>query len=103
VPTIRVQTRAGEIRSLEAPTGLSLMEVIRDAGVDELLALCGGGCSCATCHVYLEEGAPDASIGADEDDLLDSSVHRTAQSRLSCQVRVTDDLAGLLVVIAPEG
>lgn len=80
------------------------MEVIRDNGFDELLALCGGCCSCATCHVFVDPAYADRvePISEDESDLLDSSGHRTAQSRLSCQVVVTPALDGLTVTIAPE-
>ena len=80
------------------------MEVIRAGGLDELLALCGGGCSCATCHVYVDEALADhmPPLSSDEDDLLDSSSHRTPASRLSCQIPFTAALAGLEVTIAPE-
>ncbi len=80
------------------------MEAIRDAGFDELLALCGGCCSCATCHVHIDGTWSDV-VGVatgDEDDLLDSSDHRLPTSRLSCQLRVDDTLDGLRVTIAPE-
>jgi 2Fe-2S ferredoxin len=104
MPTITVVARNGESREVEAQNGLSLMEVIRDNGFDELLALCGGCCSCATCHVYVGaefEGKVPA-ISEDENDLLDSTDHRTAESRLSCQIPVSDALNGLTVTIAPE-
>lgn len=82
----------------------SVMEAIRAAGIDELQALCGGCCSCATCHVWVDPDWWDRlpPLGADEDDLLDSSSHRTALSRLSCQLPLGADLAGLRVTIAPE-
>ena len=101
---ITVITRSGEARDVEAEQGLSLMEVIRDNGFDELLALCGGCCSCATCHVHIDPAFADKlpKMGEDEDDLLDSTDHRDATSRLSCQVPVSDDLDGLIVTIAPE-
>jgi 2Fe-2S ferredoxin len=59
---------------------MTLMEAIREAGNDELLALCGGCCSCATCHVHVDPAFADRlpPIGADENDLLDSSDHRNA-------------------------
>jgi 2Fe-2S ferredoxin len=102
--TITVTTRAGEARVLPATAGLTLMEIIRDAGIDELLALCGGCCSCATCHVHVE--APDPALlppmRPDEDDLLDSSDHRDATSRLSCQIAFTPALDGLRLTIAQE-
>jgi 2Fe-2S ferredoxin len=80
------------------------MELIRDSGMDELLALCGGCCSCATCHVIIDDAsaAKLPAMSDDENDLLDSSDHRTANSRLSCQVNVTPDLDGMSVTIAPE-
>jgi 2Fe-2S ferredoxin len=53
MPELIVVTREGAEQALEAENGLSIMEVIRDAGMDELLALCGGCCSCATCHMNL--------------------------------------------------
>ena len=104
MPKLLVINRAGSPREVEAEIGLSVMENIRDNGFDELLALCGGSCSCATCHVHV---APEwmAAVGpanADEVDLLDSSDHRVATSRLSCQIRYTPALDGLTVQIAPE-
>lgn len=99
-----VTKRDGSEHSVEAATEISVMEVIRDAGFDELLALCGGCCSCATCHVYVDTGFADQlpAITADEDDLLDSSDHRQSNSRLSCQITFTAALDGLRVTIAPE-
>ena len=101
---INVATREGVRHQIEANDGWSVMTAIRGAGVDELLALCGGNLSCATCHVYVGEKFLSRlpPMSGDEDDLLDSSKHRTARSRLSCQLQVQDDLAGLDVQIAPE-
>lgn len=98
---IFVTTREGNEITLPAKPGLSVMEIIRDGGVDELLALCGGCCSCATCHVYVTSGET-GTPGADEADLLDSSDHKTPASRLSCQIPFTAALDGLRVTIAPE-
>ena len=80
------------------------MEAIRDNGFDELLALCGGCCSCATCHVHVDPAFADKlpAMSEDEDDLLESSDHRNESSRLSCQIAFTSDLDGLKVTIAPE-
>ena len=104
MPQLIVTTRSGEERTLEGMTGLSVMEVIRDGGIDELLALCGGCCSCATCHVHVDPAFADKlpPMGPDEDDLLDSTVDRDATSRLSCQVPFGPALDGMRVRIAAE-
>ncbi len=97
-----VVTRKGEEREIEATTGLSVMEVLRDGGVDEVLALCGGCCSCATCHVYVDSEVELPPMSQDEDDLLDSSDHRNERSRLSCQLPFTAAIDGVRVTVAPE-
>lgn len=104
MPQIVVVDQSGAERTVDAPTGRTLMEAIRDNGFDELLALCGGCCSCATCHVHIDPAFADKlpPVSEDENDLLDSSDHRDANSRLSCQVPITDDLEGLRVTIAQE-
>ena len=104
MPRLVVTTREGEARAVEGQTGLSVMEVIRDASIDELLALCGGCCSCATCHVHVEAEWMErlAPMSTDEDELLDSSGDRDATSRLSCQIPFTNMLDGLSVRIAAE-
>ncbi|MET0363398.1 MAG: ferredoxin, partial [Sphingobium sp.] len=70
----------------------------------DMLALCGGCCSCATCHVFVDAEFADRlpAISDDENDLLDTSSHRNEHSRLSCQIMLTEDLSGLRVAIAPE-
>jgi ferredoxin, 2Fe-2S len=102
--SIIVTTRDGQEHVLPARPGLSVMEIIKDGEIDELLALCGGNCSCATCHVYVDAAsvALTGSAGADEDDLLDSSDQRTPESRLSCQIAFTAAMDGLRVTVAPE-
>lgn len=104
MPKLIVVDRSGAEKEIEATTGLSVMENIRDAGFDEILALCGGCCSCATCHVVVDAAWIDevGTPGEDENDLLDSSDHRVAASRLSCQIEMSDKLNGLRVTIAPE-
>ena len=104
MPQLTVVNRAGEESTITVQDGLTVMEAIRDNGFDELLALCGGCCSCATCHVHVD---PEFAgllppLSQDEDDLLDSSDDRDATSRLSCQIPFTDALDGLRVRIAEE-
>ena len=96
-------TRDGTEHEIEGDTGLTVMENIRDAGFDELLALCGGCCSCATCHVHVETAAGDMpAMSEDENDLLDSTTDRDDTSRLSCQLPFTEAMDGLKVRIAAE-
>ena len=104
MPKLIVTTRSGETREVDASAGLTVMEAIRDNGFDELLALCGGCCSCATCHVHVDPEFAGLlpAMSEDEDDLLDSSDDRDATSRLSCQIPFTDQLDGLKVRIAEE-
>ncbi len=104
MPKLVVTNREGETSEVEVENGLTVMEAIRDNGFDELLALCGGCASCATCHVHVDPAFMDKlpAMSEDEDDLLESSDHREANSRLGCQVPFTPELDGLKVTIAPE-
>ena len=72
MPTLIVVDRKGQEKAVNGESGLSVMEVIRDNGFDELLALCGGCCSCATCHVHVDPAYKEKmpAMGLDEDDLL---------------------------------
>ena len=104
MPNITVVNQSGDEKSVAATVGRTLMETIRDNGFDELLALCGGCCSCATCHVHIDPSFMDKmpKVSEDENDLLDSSDHRDEYSRLSCQIPMSDALDGLKVTIAEE-
>ncbi len=104
MPRLIIVTRDGAERSIEGKAGWSVMENIRDAGFDELLALCGGCCSCATCHVHVDPQwlAALPAMDRDEDKLLDTSDFRVPESRLSCQLQFSEALDGLRVRIAPE-
>lgn len=88
----------------EALTGMNLMEIIRDSGVEEILAICGGCCSCSTCHIYIAQSdwARLPVMTVDEDELLNASDQRTELSRLSCQIQFDQTLNGLKVIVAPE-
>lgn len=105
MPTVHVVTRSGEELAISAPSGRSLMEAIRAADIQDLLALCGGSCACATCHVFIDEAWIDR-VGvptSDEAEMLTGTGHLQPLSRLSCQIILTDALGGLRVAIAPEG
>jgi 2Fe-2S ferredoxin len=102
---LHITTTRGETRTVDAAPQATVMETIRDEGWGEPLALCGGCCSCGTCHVYVDPAFEDRLplISDDEHALLDDSSHRRANSRLSCQIRMTDELDGLSVTVAPSG
>ena len=103
--TISVRTRDGELHSFGGRVGMSMMENIRNAGFDELLAMCGGCLSCATCHIYVEQPPASASLASpsvDESELLEGSDYRRDNSRLSCQIQFSEALDGIIVAIAPE-
>jgi 2Fe-2S ferredoxin len=105
MPTLFVIRPDGSEEAIDAGAGGSVMEIIRNNGFDELLALCGGCCSCATCHVFVDQRFVDRlpQMSPQENELLDSSDHRAPNSRLACQIPFLDLLEGLRVTIAPEG
>ncbi len=94
---------SGEKRELEAQPGQTAMEVARNAGVDEILAECGGACACATCHVYVAPEWFDKLPKAEpmESDMLDFAVEPRPTSRLCCQIKITEALDGLVLEL-PE-
>jgi len=95
---------AGAQTVVEAQEGLSVMEIIRDAGFESLPAFCGGCLSCATCHVYVDPAFAELlpPMRDDEDALLDGAEQRRPGSRLSCQIPFGPALDGLAVEIAPD-
>ena len=97
-------TRGGETRQVEAKPGVSLMLNLKRGGIDEIAAICGGCASCGTCHVYVAEDWANRlpPIEDDEETILAFSDWREPNSRLSCQIKVTDELEGLCVTVAPE-
>jgi 2Fe-2S ferredoxin len=102
VPTVCLTRRDGTVEAVEARSGRSLMLSIRKAG--EIQAICGGCASCGTCHVYVAEEWLDRlpPIQPDEETILAFSDWRQPNSRLSCQIKLTDELDGLCVTVAPE-
>lgn len=101
---LKVTDRDGTETIIEASAGQSVMEVMRDEGLP-VEAVCGGCCSCATCHIFvatdwLPRVHPRSS---QETDLLDSLEHfDQVSSRLSCQIKMSAELDGLTVRLAPE-
>ena len=100
---IFVTDRDGNKHTLEGDSNDTLMEVIRDNSLD-IEAACGGCCACATCHVYVfEEWIKKLpAIDDDEESMLDQAFDVKNTSRLSCQIKLNDDLDGLKLELAPE-
>ena len=100
---IKVTDRSGKTHELEGDTNSTLMEILRDAGL-EIEAACGGCCSCATCHVYVNEKWLDKvnPKGDEEESMLDQAFDVKNNSRLSCQIDLSEELDGLEIEIAPE-
>lgn len=95
--------RNGKEHVLEGRDGWTVMEILRDAGLD-VAAECGGACACATCQIYVTDGwfekLPERSDA--EVDMLDMAVAVQENSRLSCQLVCSPDLDGIKVTVAPE-
>lgn len=100
---IHVTDRSGRKIEIDAQEGLSLMEPLRELD-DGVEALCGGMCSCSTCHVFVDP-AWAGKLSPPKDDELEllqgSECYREGESRLACQIRITPELEGLVVTIAP--
>lgn len=104
MPNIQVTDLSGAVSTLNAKSGETLMEALRDNGYSEIEAVCGGVCSCSTCHVYIEGDWFDkvGDRNEDESQLVNSTDSFKSNSRLSCQVTVTDDMDGMAVTIAQQ-
>lgn len=105
MPKIILRSPDGGKQTLDARLGASVMETAVKHGVQGIVAECGGALSCATCHVYIAEPFVGLTGPADdfEDEMLDdAAAERKPNSRLSCQIRMTDELDGLELDIAPE-
>lgn len=104
MPNITFILPDGAERRVAATAGHSLMETARDHAIPGIVAECNGSLACATCHCYVTNGA-DYGIemaSGDEADMLDFTASpRQALSRLSCQIRVTEGMEGLVVTLPP--
>ena len=100
---IKVTDRDGNKHELEGDTNSTLMETLRDAGL-EIEAACGGCCACATCHVYINEKWLDKINPKDDDEesMLDQAFDIRNTSRLSCQIHLSEELNGIELELAPE-
>jgi 2Fe-2S ferredoxin len=99
MPKITFIEHDGTIHDVEAELGESVMEAAMRGSVSGIVAECGGSCTCATCHVYVDEGwlAKTGERSLEEDEQLDNAYDVRVNSRLSCQIKMSEDLDGLLV------
>ena len=103
MPTLNVTSRDGDIKSLPAEAGSTLMEILQNAGLVE--GTCGGAASCGTCHVYFKDKDLTSERTEDEGYMLEGLedfVDIQTGSRLSCQIKLTDAHDGADIEIAPE-
>lgn len=105
MPNITFLMKDGSKKEIDAPLGLSLMEVAVQNNIDPIEGACGGGLACATCHLYVHPDyknktmPEDGEVSEDEEDMLDLAFDIRATSRLCCQIIVTEELEGLTVAM----
>ncbi len=105
MPIITYVETDGTVHVVDVAVGKSVMEGARDIGVPGIIAECGGACSCSTCHVYVDPLWLDrlSKKSEVEADMLDFAFEPDPEaSRLSCQIKVSDDLDGMVVHIPAE-
>ena len=102
MPTIIYITPDGTRHEVEVEKGYSVMEGAINNNIDGIVAECGGACACATCHAYVDEAWLDKMPPMDdmEDSMLDAAYERRDNSRLTCQLEVTEDMDGLIIHVA---
>ncbi|MGI9309279.1 MAG: 2Fe-2S iron-sulfur cluster-binding protein [Gammaproteobacteria bacterium] len=96
------RSRDGAAKEVDVDNGYTLMEGAVDNNVDGIVAECGGACACATCHAYIDDAwlAKLPTMDDMEDAMLDSAMDRRSNSRLTCQIEVSDALDGLSLEVA---
>ena len=102
MPKITYVMSDGNRVEAKVEKGYSVMEGAINNNVDGIVAECGGACACATCHGYIDEAWLEKLPAMDgmEDSMLDAAFERKQNSRLTCQIEVSDDLDGLVVNVA---
>ncbi|MGB5722457.1 MAG: 2Fe-2S iron-sulfur cluster-binding protein [Woeseiaceae bacterium] len=101
MPTIIYVTTDGQRHEVAVENGYSVMEGAINNNIEGIVAECGGACACATCHAYIDEQMLEKLPEMDdmEDSMLDAAYERKANSRLTCQIEVSDELDGLVVQV----
>ncbi|MFK8053539.1 MAG: 2Fe-2S iron-sulfur cluster-binding protein [Woeseiaceae bacterium] len=102
MPTIVFVNDDGTRKEVTVETGYTVMEAAVNNGIDGIVAECGGACACATCHSFIDEAWVGKVPEMDdmEDSMLDAAYERKDNSRLTCQIEITDALDGLIVHVA---
>ena len=102
MPKVVYITGDGERHEVELENGYSVMEGAINNNIDGIVAECGGACACATCHAYIDEAwiGKLAEMDDMEDSMLDAAYERKDNSRLTCQIEMSDELDGLIVHVA---
>lgn len=102
MPKVIYQTPDGTRHEVEVENGYSVMEGAINNNIEGIVAECGGACACATCHSYIDEVWTDKLAPMDdmEDSMLDAAFDRKENSRLTCQIEISDELDGLVVIVA---
>ena len=104
MPVVTFIEHSGEVHAVESSPTRTLMQLAVDHGVPGILGECGGACSCATCHGFVDERCLDRlpPMSATESFMLDAVADRRPNSRLCCQIRMTDALDGIVVRLPEE-
>jgi 2Fe-2S ferredoxin len=100
MPNVTYISHTGETTTIDVPVGTTVMENAVKNGIEGIVAECGGAMLCATCHVYVDPAFVDKldPIGEEQDEMLGATAaERKPNSRLSCQIRMTPELEGLIV------
>lgn len=102
MPKVVYITRDGKRHEIDVEKGYSVMEGAINNNIDGIVAECGGACACATCHAYIDEAWLDkiAELDDMQDSMLEAAYERKKNSRLTCQIEMTDALDGLVVYVA---
>ncbi|ALM08779.1 ferredoxin [Sediminicola sp. YIK13] len=103
---IKIKDREGVLHEVDAPTdmNMNLMEIVRsyELAPEGTIGICGGMAMCASCQCYVNSGHELPEMSDDEDAMLSEAFYVKDNSRLGCQIHMTDDLNGLEVELAPE-
>lgn len=104
--TIKITDRNGKVHEVQAPTdmAMNIMELCKAYEIAEegTIGVCGGMAMCASCQCYVLNGVELSPMEADEEAMLSEAFHVKPNSRLGCQIAITEDLDGLEIELAPE-